>query len=405
MHPLAPTVALPWPRCAPRRLLRAPARAFAVATVVLLAACAGPAPRPSAPAPAPAPSASRGEPSAPAAPVPGRRGGYYADDGPGEGPGPDPMTVPDAQPRREPLARLANRPYVVFGKSYQPMTELAPWRERGVGSWYGRKFHGLKTSNGETYDMYGMTAAHPTLPIPSYARVTNLRNGRSVIVRVNDRGPFLHDRVIDLSYTAAAKLGYAQAGSGEVEVELITRFDGADDAPVQMAQAGGAVAGAATGGAAGGVGAGAPVAPGTGGAASARAASAPPVAQADIEPRLTIETTVNVPPPSGGGAGGLAPATSAASPSAAPPAAGAAAAPARGSVWLQLGAFSTRDNAEAARARLSRQLDWLSGQLAIVPDGAMFKVQAGPFAQRDDALTAAERIRAATDFKPFPTTR
>jgi rare lipoprotein A len=105
--------------------------------------------------------------------------------------------------------------------SYVPFTELRPFTQRGVASWYGRRFQGQKTSSGEPYDMYAMTAAHPMLPIPSYARVTNLGNGRSVIVRINDRGPFHSNRIIDLSYAAAYKLGYAEAGSATVEVDSI----------------------------------------------------------------------------------------------------------------------------------------------------------------------------------------
>ena len=147
--------------------------------------------------------------------------GYYKDDGPGESTPADLDAIPDAQPRLEPLNRFANRPYAVFGREYVPGTALRPYKERGIASWYGRKFHGQKTSIGETYDMYAMSAAHPTLPLPSYARVTNVATGRSVIVRVNDRGPFLHDRLIDLSYAAAHRLGIAQKGSGEVEVEAI----------------------------------------------------------------------------------------------------------------------------------------------------------------------------------------
>ena len=129
--------------------------------------------------------------------------------------------IPDAVPRTEPLHRFANRPYAVLGREYVPATSLRPYRERGIASWYGRKFHGQKTSIGEIYDMYAMTAAHPTLPLPSYARVTSVATGKSVVVRVNDRGPFLHGRVIDLSYAAAHRLGIAQKGSGEVEVEAI----------------------------------------------------------------------------------------------------------------------------------------------------------------------------------------
>jgi len=148
-------------------------------------------------------------------------GKYYKDDGPGEAPPAGLEALPDAVPRIEPLNRFANRPYTVFGREYVPATSLRPYKERGVASWYGRKFHGEKTSTGDVYDMYAMTAAHPTLPLPSYARVTSVASGKSVVVRVNDRGPFLHNRVIDLSYAAATKIGIAQKGSGEVEVEAI----------------------------------------------------------------------------------------------------------------------------------------------------------------------------------------
>src|SRR6478752_10782893 len=162
------------------------------------------------------------EPSRGAAPsAPPASGKYYLDDGPGFNPPPNLDAVPDAVPRIEPLHRAANRPYAVLGREYVPATSLKPYQERGIASWYGRKFHGQKTSIGETYDMYAMTAAHPTLPLPSYARVTSVASGKSVIVRVNDRGPFLHDRIIDLSYAAAQRLGIAQKGSGEVEVEAL----------------------------------------------------------------------------------------------------------------------------------------------------------------------------------------
>lgn len=157
-------------------------------------------------------------------PVP-RGGGYYKDDGPGEHPPANLDAVPDAVPKLEPLNRFANRPYSVFGVDYVPATSLRPYRERGLASWYGRKFHNQKTSTGEIYDMYAMTAAHPTLPLPSYARVTSLASGKSVVVRVNDRGPFHPGRVIDLSYAAAYRIGIAQRGSGEVEVESVLPAD------------------------------------------------------------------------------------------------------------------------------------------------------------------------------------
>jgi len=180
------------------------------ASVVLLAACS---------------SAPKKEPStSPSAPSSSTK--YYKDDGPGESPPANLDAIPDAVPRLEPLNRFANRPYTVLGKDYVPATSLRPYKERGVASWYGRKFHGQKTSNGETYDMYAMTAAHPTLPLPSYARVTNVATGRSVVVRVNDRGPFLHDRIIDLSYAAANRIGTAAKGSGEVIVEAIIPGEG-----------------------------------------------------------------------------------------------------------------------------------------------------------------------------------
>ena len=148
-------------------------------------------------------------------------GGYYKDDGPHERPPANLDRVADAVPKSEPLHKFANRPYKALGKEYVPMTSLQPFRQRGLASWYGKRYHGQKTSSGEVYDMYQMTAAHPTLPIPSYARVTNAKNGKSVVVRINDRGPFRAGRVIDLSYVAAYKLGYIQAGEATVEVESI----------------------------------------------------------------------------------------------------------------------------------------------------------------------------------------
>ncbi len=148
-------------------------------------------------------------------------GGYYLDDGPGDNPPPNLHLTPNAVPKVEQL-RLANmQPYVALGKNFIPMTELRAYKERGIASWYGRRYHGNPTASGEVYDMYAMTAAHPTLPLPSYAKVTNLENGKSIIVRLNDRGPFLSARVIDLSYTAAYKLGILAGGSGQVEVESI----------------------------------------------------------------------------------------------------------------------------------------------------------------------------------------
>jgi rare lipoprotein A len=150
-----------------------------------------------------------------------KKGGYYKDDGPGASPPSSLSGVADAKPRNEPLHRYANRPYEVFGKKYVPLASVRPFHQRGVASWYGKRFHGQKTASGETYDMYAMSAAHPILPIPSYVRVTHLKSGKQVIVRINDRGPFHSGRVIDLSYAAAHRLGLLGTGSGEVEIEAI----------------------------------------------------------------------------------------------------------------------------------------------------------------------------------------
>ena len=137
-------------------------------------------------------------------------------------PPPIPDSVPDAIPRIEPRARSGNPPfYDVFGKRYYVLSSSVGYWERGVASWYGPGFHKVRTSTGEPYDMYAMTAAHKTLPLPAYVRVTNLLNGRSVVVRVNDRGPFVGNRIIDLSYTAAAKLDMLRNGTAMVDVRTI----------------------------------------------------------------------------------------------------------------------------------------------------------------------------------------
>ena len=150
-----------------------------------------------------------------------RLGAYYKDDGPAAAVPADIDRIPDAVARSEPLHRFANRPYNVFGVDYRPMTSLGALRQRGIASWYGRKFHGQKTAIGEIYDMFAMSAAHPTAPLPSFARVTHAKSGRSVVVRLNDRGPFHAGRIVDLSYAAAHRLGIAQGGSGEVLLELL----------------------------------------------------------------------------------------------------------------------------------------------------------------------------------------
>lgn len=154
-------------------------------------------------------------------PTTGNEGRYKHDKDFGPDEDVDLSHVPDAVPRHEQRTRAGNKnPYTVLGKTYYLMEDETAYRERGHASWYGKKFNGYHTSNGELYDMYAMTAAHKTLPIPSYVRVTNLQNGKSVVVRVNDRGPFHDGRIIDLSYAAAQRIGIHKTGTGYVEVEI-----------------------------------------------------------------------------------------------------------------------------------------------------------------------------------------
>jgi rare lipoprotein A len=259
----------------------------------------------------------------------GAGGGYYLDDGPGSNPPRDLDSIPDAVPRAEPLKRAANRPYSVFGRDYVPMTGLAPYQARGVASWYGRRYHGQRTSIGEVYDMYAMSAAHPTLPLPSYARVTSLANGRSVVVRVNDRGPFLNNRLIDLSYAAAYRLGYIEQGSAMVEVELII--------------------------------------PGQSQAAAAPAPAAPEVRQPEpASPEAPIATMVDA-----------------------------------SGVYLQLGAFASRENADLFRDRVAGQLPWIASVLRIESGDGLHRVRAGPYRDRIEALAVSNHIRVALEVTPI----
>ena len=192
-----------------------------VISLLCLASCGGN--RTVKPAPAP-PTASKPAPSTSAQTAPAtasKPGGYYLDDGPGDNPPKNIDSIANAVPKKEPFLERANKPYKALDAVYTPMTSYKPYKERGVASWYGKRYHGKNTSSGEVYDMYSMTAAHTTLPLPSYVKVSNPANGRWVIVRVNDRGPFKSNRVIDLSYAAAYKLRFASAGSTLVDVEAI----------------------------------------------------------------------------------------------------------------------------------------------------------------------------------------
>lgn len=273
--------------------------------------------------------------------IPAKKGGgYYKDDGPGDEIPDNLDDIPDAEPRWEPLHKFANRPYNVLGKEYVPNTSLQPFRQQGIASWYGKKFHGQKTSVGETYDMFAMTAAHPTLALPSYVRVTNPANGRSVVVRVNDRGPFHADRIIDLSYTAAHKLGYIGNGSSAVIVEAILPGDSAGTTYAAVA----------------------PPPP-------------PPRSNEDMDAlsRKLIQEEAAVPV--------------------------ATSVPAKG-IFLQLGAFANAENAENLKNHLARDLDWLAEPIRIHTAGNIHRLHLGPYASRGDADRVAQRIQAALGYSP-----
>ncbi|MBK6639189.1 MAG: septal ring lytic transglycosylase RlpA family protein [Rhodocyclaceae bacterium] len=269
-----------------------------------------------------------------------RGGGYYLDDGPGDSAPPDLDRIPDAQPINEPAHRFANKPYNVFGRDYVPLPPTADYKARGIASWYGRKFHGQKTSSGEPYDMYGMTAAHPTLPIPSYVRVTNPANGRAVVLRVNDRGPFHSDRLIDLSYTAAWKLGYINEGSTLVEVERLRA--------------------------------------GSSATVATKPDNVPPVTVAAANP-APIPTPIPTQRDESG-------------------------------TYLQLGAFSNRENAESFLAHVARELareavpgsatEGLESKLLIRSSGIWHRVHLGPWASADAARAASAILQRVAGTPP-----
>jgi len=200
---------------------------------IILTACGSVPPRKEEMRSTPAPVIeAQATPTAPI--VQPKRGGYLEGDSPGADAPANLDAIPNAVPRVEPLHRFANSQYTALGKTYTPLTTPGRFKERGIASWYGKKFHGKRTASGEIYDMYGMTAAHPTLPVPSYARVTNLSNKKSVVVRVNDRGPFLRERIIDLSYVAAYKLGIVDNGSAEVMVEVESLVADGNVQPIEI---------------------------------------------------------------------------------------------------------------------------------------------------------------------------
>ena len=370
---------------------------------LILAACTAPRRVPDSAPPAPAArtpqTAQASTPQArPATPPPRPgRGAYYQDDGPGENPPPNLEATPDAVPVDEPQLRSgANRAYVVFGKTYVPISGNGDFRQRGVGSWYGRKFHGQKTSSGEPYDMYAMTAAHPTLPLPSFVRVSNPANGRAVVVRVNDRGPFHSERIIDLSYTAALKLGYVNQGSALLEVERVRAGDGGPRAPVETAarpsaqpQVGPPRATATR-----------PTERDAGSAPVAAAAAQPSIAPATAQPSNAPAAAQ----PSNTPATAQPSNTPAAAQPSNTPAAAETAVLATSTqpdgIYLQLGAFGAREGAEEFRIKTYQQLPWLNETILIVSRDRLHRVQLGPFSDRANAQATADRIRDALQLKP-----
>jgi rare lipoprotein A len=275
-----------------------------------------------------------------------RGGGFYKDDGPADEI-PDGLDdIPDAEPKWEPLHKPATKPYVVLGKEYVPNTSVRPYKVRGIASWYGKKFHGQKTSIGEPYDMFAMTAAHPTLALPSYVRVTGLQTGKSVIVRITDRGPFHADRVIDLSYTAAYKLGLINGGSGQVEVEAIIPGEAMSTTYAQVTP------------------------------------PAKPAERDDIELLAKRMGQEERPVQT------------------APPATTASEAALPKGIYLQLGAFANADNAENLKNHLTRELDWVAEPMRVNPGNGIHRLQLGPYASRGDADKVAEKIRSALGYKP-----
>lgn len=297
---------------------------------------------------------TRVDPALPNLPAAGSgRGGYYQDDGPGANPPPGLLDTPDAVVKYEPYAKFANKPYAVFGQTYTPLVNDEPFTQRGVASWYGVKFHGQRTSSGEPYDMYKMTAAHPTLPIPSYARITSLETGKSVVVRINDRGPFHSDRIVDVSYTAALKLGLLGKGSHQVEIERLFPGDEIHAASARRAAA-----------------------------SEAQALPASPAIAA-----LMLEDHVDM------NSAAVAHAQTA------DQAAGTDNAAPKPGFYLQLGAYAREGKAEEVSEKLKQSGVDLAIQ--VVHSGSVNRVYGGPFDTRAMAQEAARALPSGLGLKPI----
>ena len=282
----------------------------------------------------------------------------------------DVSRIPDAVPMPH-NGPVKATPYTVFGKPYYPIQDARNYRATGIASWYGTKFHGQATANGETYDLYGMTAAHKTLPLPSYVRVTNLENGKSVILRVNDRGPFYSDRIIDLSFAAAKKLGYAESGTARVKVEGI-------DPHQWWAQQGRPVPLSAP--------------------ASVYASNAKPLAlPAPTEVRTVAQPPVapieTWTPPVAQHAAAVSPGELAVKKNASAPAAG---------LYLQVGAFANPDAAELLKAKLIGVVGTAPVFISSVVRNqqVLHRVRLGPIDTQDEVLQLQDSVRLASLGQP-----
>lgn len=293
-------------------------------------------------------------------------------DGPPLSVPPNLADLPDVVPQIEPIRPGGpNKPYVVLGQSYEPLQGDVEWSEKGGASWYGNKFHGRRTASGELYSMFGLTAAHKTLPIPSYVRVRNVRNGKEVIVRVNDRGPFHPGRVIDLSYAAAAKLDIVNHGVGQVEIARLT-FDEIRTGAWQR----GTVLD--------------PASDPTRVASSSAPASPVPAAPFAVPLKPDGALPASDEPML---------ATASARPAAATPA--RAHTPAARGFWVQLAALSRRDGVDKLQQRIADQLAGLLPLLAVFHESPHYKLQAGPFASKQEAQQAARQVREALHLHPL----
>ncbi len=296
--------------------------------------------------------------------------------------------TPDAEPRVENIrgGGGTSKHYTVLGRSYAPIADDRPFKETGLASWYGSKFHSQSTASGEPYDMYAMTAAHKTLPLPSYVRVRNPANGREAIVRVNDRGPFHEDRVIDLSYAAAAKLDLLR-GVAPVEIERITNQEiqagtwrRGDEGTAQTMTASATLSPAPL-----------PLPLPT----SSQSVDVPAVFTMPVvsAPRAEVTDLPAMQPPQ--------PPQPATPPPSSAPTADAPPGMSTAGFWVQLGAFSQRDGAIAFQQKMAATMPQLATSLNVFSEGGTHRVQAGPYASRDTARSTAEQLRSGLQLAPI----